>query len=240
MATYTGNSLDKLRKQDLIPIVLPLQSKLEDKDNTVLDEVRKLNDSISKLHAELAVAKNVNNLLVTRLSTLERQSWANAQYSRRECLDIVGIPREVSGEVLEEKVLNIFGKLGCDISPDRIEACHRVGRTNDTVIVKFSRRKDCQHVWNVKKDLKKLTLEDLELPGNTKLFINRSLCPYYKMLWSKSKKLHSLSKIHSFFISGGTIKTRVNENSSPLSITHVYDFSKHFPDVDLSPPSRRS
>ena len=199
MATYTGDSLDKLRKQDLIPIVLSLQSKLEDKDNTVLEEVRKLNDSISKLHAELAVTKNENNLLVTRLSTLERQCWANAQYSRRECLDIVGIPRKVSGEVLEEKVLNIFGKLGCDISPDRIEACHHVGRTNDTVIVKFSRRKDCQHVWNVKKDLKKLTLEDLELPGNSKLFINRSLCPYYKMLWSKSKKLHSLSKIHSFF-----------------------------------------
>ena len=146
MATYTGDSLDKIRKQDLIPIVLSLQGKLEDKDNTVLDEVRKLNDSISKLHAGLAVTKNVNTLLVTRLSTLERHCWANAQYSRRECFDIVGIPRKVSGEVLEEKVLNIFGKFGCDISPDRIEACDRVGRTNDTVIVKFSRRKDYQHV----------------------------------------------------------------------------------------------
>ena len=93
----------------------------------------------------------------------------------------------MSGEVLEKKVLNIFGKLGCDISPDRIEACHRVGRTNDTVIVKFSRRKDCQHVWSVKKDLKKLTLDDFELPGNSKLFINRSLCPYYKMLCLKAR-----------------------------------------------------
>ena len=152
----------------------------------------------------------------------------------------MGIPREVSGEVLEERVLNIFGKLGCDISPDCIEACHRVGRTTDTVNVKFSKRKDCQHVSNFKKDLKKLTMEDLELPGNSKLFINRSLCPYYKMLWSKSKKLQSLSKIHSSFISGDTINIRVNENSSPLSITHVDDFVKHFPDFDLSPPSRTS
>ena len=102
----------------------------------------------------------------------------------------------MSGEVLEEKVLSIFGKLGCDISPDLIEACHRIGRTNDTAIVKFSRRKDCQHVWSIKKDLKKLAMEYLELPGNSKLFINRSLCPYYKMLWSKSKKLDSLSKIY--------------------------------------------
>ena len=57
MARYTGDSLDKLRRQGLIPIVLSLQSKLEDKDNTVLEEVRKLNESILKLHAELAVTK---------------------------------------------------------------------------------------------------------------------------------------------------------------------------------------
>ena len=69
---------------------------MEDKDNIVLEEVRKRNRSISKLHAELTKTKNVNN-------------------SRRECLDIVGIPR-LSGEDLEEKVLNIFGKLGCDIT----------------------------------------------------------------------------------------------------------------------------
>ena len=67
------------------------------------------------------------------------------------------------------------------------------------VLVEHFRRKECQHVWSVKKDLKKLTMEDLKLPENSKLFINRSLCPYYKMLWSKSKKLHSLSKIHRFF-----------------------------------------
>ena len=114
MATYTDASPDKLCRQDLIQIVLSLQSKLEGKDDTVLDAVRKLNDSISKLHAELAVTKNINNLLVTRLFSLERQRWVNAQYSRRECLDFVGIPDDVSGEVLEKKVLNIFGKLGCD------------------------------------------------------------------------------------------------------------------------------
>ena len=113
-----------------MPIVLSLQRKLGDKDEIVLEKVRKLNESVSKLHAELSVTKNVNNLLLTRL---------NARYLRRECLNIVGIPREVSGEVLEEKVLKIFGKVGCDISPDRIEVCYRFGRTADTVIVTFSK-----------------------------------------------------------------------------------------------------
>ena len=41
-----------------------------------------------------------------------------------------------------------------------------------------------------------------------------------------------------FFLSGDTIKIRVSENSSPLSLTHVDDFGKYFPDVDLSPPER--
>ena len=139
-----------------------------------------------------------------------RQCWANAQYSRRKCLDIVGIPHQVSGEVLEEKISKIFGKLACNISPDRIEACHCVGKTTDTVIVKFSKRKDCQHVWSVKKDLKKLTKEEFELPGNNEIFINRRLFPYYKMPWSKSNKLHSFGKIRSFFIFGDMIKIRVN------------------------------
>ena len=43
-----------------------------------------------------------------------------------------------------------------------------------------------------------------------------------------------------FFSSSNTIKIRVNENSSSMLITHVDDFGKHFPDVGLSPPSRRS
>ena len=56
------------------------------KDNKVLEEVRKLNESISKLHAELAVTKIFNNLSLTRLTTLERSCWANAQYSRENVL----------------------------------------------------------------------------------------------------------------------------------------------------------
>ena len=64
MATYTGDSLDKLRKQDLIPIVLSLQSKLEDKNDKILEEVRKLNESVSQLRSDLPVAKTVNNLLL--------------------------------------------------------------------------------------------------------------------------------------------------------------------------------
>ena len=81
-------------------------------------------------------------------------------------------------------------------------------------------------------------MEDVNLPRQNKLFINRSLCPYYKVLSSKSKKLHSLGKIFSFHISSDTVKMKVSENIFPLPITNVDDFSKYFSDIDLSPPER--
>ena len=108
MVTYTNESLQSINKKDMIPIVLSLQNKLDQANNKVLEEIRKLNDNFSKLESELSVTKQVNSLLSRRLVNMERQCWANAQYSRQECAGIIGIPSEVEADVLEEKVVNIF------------------------------------------------------------------------------------------------------------------------------------
>ena len=41
----------------------------------------------------------------------------------------------------------------------------------------------------VKKDLKDLNLTDLDFLEGTRLFINDTLSPYYRVLWNKYKKL---------------------------------------------------
>ena len=74
-------------------------------------------------------------------TNMELQCLANPQYCRRECLDVICIPTEEDADILDEKVPNIFGKLRCDITPERIEACHRISKNNSKVIVKFIRRK---------------------------------------------------------------------------------------------------
>ena len=104
-----------------------------------MDEICKLIDNFSKLEADFKIAKNINNLLSQRVVYLERQCWANAQYLRRECQDIVGIPPSVDENSLEEKVIEIFEKVGCNIDSSNIEACHRITKRNGSVIVKFSR-----------------------------------------------------------------------------------------------------
>ena len=109
-----------------------------------------------------------------------------------------------------------------------IDGCHRPGKNNDRVIVKFTRRKDSKQVFQAKKDLKYLTAYDFDLPGATKIFVNQSLCPYYRILWSKTKRLQSMGKVNSFFISGRTKKIKIDENSKPLAITHLDSLSINF------------
>ena len=83
---------------------------------------------------------------------------------------------------------------GLCIDSSNIEACHCITRRNEGVIVKISRRKDCQQVLSVKKNHQKLKMEDIGLTGDNKVFVN-SLCLYYRVLsiWEARSKFFNLS-----------------------------------------------
>ena len=209
-------------------------------NNAMLQEMRKFNDNVAKLQAELVVTKRATSELCKRIVTIERQCWANVQYSRRECLEVARIPQQVDEKNLETKVLSIFHKIGCTIDATFIDDCYRLGKNNVRVNGKFTRWKNCKQIFKIKKDLRDLNMDDLDLPRDTKIYINQSLCPYYRILWSKAKRLQNIGLIDSFYISSGSIKIKVTENSSPITIMHLDDFKIHFPDIDLSPPTDAS
>ena len=133
MASYTEDGLDKLLTKDLISIILSQQIKIDQDNICQLDEIRTLNDIFSKLEADVKIAKNINNLLSQRVVDLERQCWANAQYSRRECRETVGIPHSVDENSLEEKVIQVFEKVGCNIESSNTEAGHCITKRNNRV-----------------------------------------------------------------------------------------------------------
>ena len=115
----------------------------------LLEELHKLSDEFANLKS-LLVTKNVNSLLQPRVIDLERQCWANSQYSKRECLEVAGIPVSVKRNDVKDKILRIFEKVGGDIPSDNFEACHCVGIHNN--VIKFSKWKDCQKIFSVKKN----------------------------------------------------------------------------------------
>ena len=51
------------------------------------------------------------------------------------------------------------------------------------VIIKLSKRKDATRVMNNKKKLKSMKPQNIGLPSGCKIYINESLCKYYKYLW---------------------------------------------------------
>ena len=133
-------------------------------NNEVVEEMHNFNENFSKLQSELSIAKHVNTELTKTIVALRHQCWANAQYSKKECVEVVGIPHQVDDKHLEAKVLSIFQKVGCTIAPEFIDDCHCLHKNNNRVIVKFTHRKDCKQVLQVKKDLKDVTAGDLDLP----------------------------------------------------------------------------
>ena len=49
----------------------------------------------------------------------------------------------VSDSQLEEKVVDILKAIDINITANEIEACHRLGKKNKSVIVQFINRKHC-------------------------------------------------------------------------------------------------
>ena len=66
-----------------------------------------LGGNYENLESEAIISKQVNTKLCDKMKFLERQCWANEQYSRRECLEISGVPESVTDNDLEGKILKL-------------------------------------------------------------------------------------------------------------------------------------
>ena len=131
---------------------------------------------------------------------------------------------------MKANVSKVFDKFGVHVEEKDVQACH-CSKDSDSVIIKLSDRKDSLQVLRIKKDLKSLDPTELDFPEGTRIFINESVCAYYRGLWNKCKKLKGMGKLHVFFVSNGTIKVRILENDWVKRITHTVDLKKMFPDV---------
>ena len=194
-------SLMKLNKGNLRITNVRITFDYQGKFNNILDDLKKdisdlksdlsgLTSVFSKLEADMQVNRNVNSKLSGKLVTMERRCYANEQYSRRECLEISGIPASVADKDLESKVLEILEETDVPIDPTLVEE-HRLPSKGSPkkVVVKLNRRKNIHRILSNKNNIKNLKSELVLLPEETKLFINESLCLYHKKLWYKCKRL---------------------------------------------------
>ena len=79
-----------------------------------------------KLQSDIAIVKNVNHKLEDKIVYLEKNQAKGEQYSRRNNVEISGIPNTIPDNDLENTVISICRDTGVEIDPKDIEVCHRL------------------------------------------------------------------------------------------------------------------
>ena len=153
--TLTEVALKNMSKDDIISLALDYQDKFNSTLANINKDIGELKYKFGKPESELVVSNSVNSNLCKNITTLERQCWANNQYSRRECLEISGIPENIENKDLENLTLQIFEKIDVSVDPGNVEDCHWVKtQLSKKVIIKLCRRKDANKIRSEKKKLK--------------------------------------------------------------------------------------
>ena len=180
-----------------------------------------LSSKLAQVESSLLVTKTVNNELLKRVTSLERGLHSQERYSRRECLEVVGIPSSINDKNLQSTVCSILGDIDLVCDSNDIEHCHRI--KGDKTIIKFSCRRKSSEVLNKKKKLKNLDIGKYGLNDGSRIYINECHCPYYRGLWDKCKGLWQDKVITSFYTIKGILRVKKSEHDKPVAITHYED-----------------
>ena len=226
-------ALKKLSKDEIVSLALDHQNKFDSTLTSIRNELSDLKKDFEKLGSDFLVARQVNSLLRERVTSLERQCWSNSQYSRRECLELTSIPETSDNNPLESTVLKIFERLEVKVVPSNVEDCHWISSKNGPkrVIVKVSKGKDATKIRSSKRKLKDMDLTSIGI--NNSIYINYSLCTYYKMLWRKCKPLRTNKLIRLLWVTNESIKLRTVENGRTYVIIHLSDLEGLFQGNEL-------
>ena len=95
---------------------------------------------------------NVVRVLLEHITQLECNNLNNAQYNRRETLEINPVPSDIADDVLEQFVCQALSLTAMLVEPDDLQTCHCM-RKKDQVIIKFKCRKQKHHVISNRKTL---------------------------------------------------------------------------------------
>ena len=162
------------------------------------DERKALKDENKILQDENKILKATIRSIESLLESVTRANNDLEQYTRRECVEIRGIP--VAANPSEEQTNNIAkdaGKLlGVDITENDISVSHQMPQSQKhkgkpgppATIVKFTRRNVKDNFYRARKQLKDLT-RDLGYSEKNMIYLAESLTERNRMLFKECFRL---------------------------------------------------
>ena len=241
----TKDDLNKLKKPELFDVTMKLKEFTSDLLMKFMVDIK---SELKSVKERLGCLSEENKILKELLNKkndedkhhnkeLERASYDAIQYIRRNNIEISGIP-ELFNENLEEKVIDICKEYDVHVNFDDIEACHRLPKNKrhkdlpPVTIVRFVNRRKAESL--LKNKNKNVDVEKIGIPIGTKNFFNDNLCPYYRNLWFKCRKLKQSGLIKYVWSKNGIVRIRRDEVSPVIRISHLDDISDEFPDFDFN------
>ena len=197
------------------------------KINTMLSLLEKNNKKeltglVSYLKGKLEELESYR-MIEKRVRFIESNLIENMQYTRRESIEIHGIPESVKDDKLEEKVVDVLEEIGCGrVKSYRIHACHRLKNRTKTVI-RFVSRKNADLALHRRGKLKDFDAVKHGFKADTKLYINESLCPTMQYLCYLVRTCKTEKTIDSYNLWKGRLTIKMGGSETPIPIRHIED-----------------
>ena len=218
---FTRSKLNELSKEELIEQLLSFDN-LSEKINDLTKKIDDFASKFDRVFSELQISKTCNSLLRKRIIDLERSSLDNAQYLRREMIEISPVPLDVPNSELEGLVCKALSLTENEVHPDDFEACLK---KKENVIIKFKSRKLKYKVINNRKIMKNKSKELNELKFSNNLYISESMCAGNHSLFFKCRKLKKSRKIFNTWFFKNAIKVQLKQSGEIHKVFHTEDLA---------------
>ena len=117
----TRSQSGNLSEDELIDGVLSLgnfKNDINAKFSELNDHFHDFQEKYEMVKSNLSISRRCNELLLERITQLERNNLNNAQYNRRETLEINPVPYDIADDVLEQSVCQALSLTGISVEPD--------------------------------------------------------------------------------------------------------------------------
>lgn len=221
----------------------PIQTKLDGLVKQMNDNYTALQAKLDLLEARNASLEAENGILTKKLQTCEINLNNLEQYSRRECVEISGIP-EVKEENTDDIVIKVGSLIGLDIDKHDISISHRLPKSSysaavregprassnassraPNIIVKFVRREMRDRFYKGRKLLRDKSTRDLDLArySENKIYISENLTQANKDIFKESLQVKKDLKYKFIWTFYGRTYLRKDPGSPVVAILRLSD-----------------
>ena len=201
-----------------------------------LDSLKSLIIKVEKennaLETELSVARKRMDEQEEELAELYTLQDKLEQYTRKQSLEICGIPDSAYSST-EEAVLQLAETLDVPLSPGDINISHTIKRKGaGTILVKFQSHKAKSRFYKARTKLKNIKFQDVfpnastaarVAAGQGRIFINENLTTYRRDLLRKANNKRKDGLVISAWSLDGKIFVKTSPSGAPIRIYEKED-----------------